>query len=330
MTIRPSFAALMLLACVACVVASGCAQRRSFKMTRVTEVQQEKLDAASAAKSSGDYDEALTLFRDILSDNPTVVPAYLGIGDIYMVQKEYDRAEPAYARAARYEPENFDAQYGHGLALQMLNRFAEAIRAYQRALLIEPDDPKANLNLATVHLQMNEARNALPYARIAVLADPGSGPARVNLGAIYEQLGRNSQAIEQYLAALELMEPSEPLMMNLISVLAKEQRYEEAVSTAENLVRLVPSANAYERLGWAYFRLKDYDRSMQAYRDAVGIDANHWPSLNGIGVNALNKWLLSKRRDQQALGEARTAFRRSLQIEPGQLKLVTLMSNYDL
>ena len=33
----------------------------------------------------------------------------------------------------------FDAQFGHGRALQMLDRFIEAVQAYHRALTIRPD-----------------------------------------------------------------------------------------------------------------------------------------------------------------------------------------------
>lgn len=296
-----------------------------------TEAQLATLAEAEAAKETGDYDEALTRFRELLAENPTITPAYLGMGDIYIEQQDYERAEPAFARAARLEPRNFEAQYGHGLALQMLGRFVEAIRAYQRALTINPEHPKANLNLATSFLQIQEARSALVYAERAVQTDQQNGPARVNLGSIYEQLGRNTEAIDQYLIAMELMEEdTAPLMLNLINVLGRERRFQEAVNTAEHLVRVEPSANAYERLAWGYFRVGNYDKSIEAYREAVTYDPRHWPSWSGIGVNALNTWLLSDRTDRAAFREARDAFRRSLQINPDQPRLVTLMSNYGL
>ena len=52
--------------------------------------------------------------------------------------------------------------------------------------------------------------------------------------------------------------------------------------------------------------------------------------MRGIGVNALNRWLLSDRQDQASLAEARRAFRRSLQINSDQPRLLTVMSNYGL
>lgn len=285
---------------------------------------------AQQAMARGDYAAALVMFREILAENPTITTAYLGIGEIYMAEQDYARAEPAYARAARLEPRNFDAQFGHGLALQMLNRLVEAVRAYHRALTISPEHPKANLNLATTYLQMEDPNSALVFAEKAVRVDPSNGAARANLGAVYEQLDRNSDAIDEYLIALELIDDNTPLMLNLINVLGREQRYREAVNTAEMLVRVEPSANAYERMGWGYFRLGEFENSIEAYRAAVGLDSSHWPSWSGVGVNALNAWLLSDRQDTEAFNEARRAFRRSLQINSNQPRLVTLMSNYGL
>ncbi|MCI0365074.1 MAG: tetratricopeptide repeat protein [Phycisphaerales bacterium] len=296
----------------------------------MTAAQQEWMTRAAAAKQSGDYDTALTMFQEILAENPTITTAYIGIGDVYVLKKDYVKAEPAYERAAKLEPRNFNAQFGHGLALQMLSKFIEAVRAYHRALTIDPESIKANLNLAITYLQMNEASSAVLFAEKAVSLEPGNGTARINLGAAYEKTGRNIEAIEQYTAALELVEHTPQLLMNLINVLAAERRYQEAANTAETLVKVEPSANAYERMGWCYFRLSQFDKSIAAYREAVKLDPEHWQSHNGIGVNALNTWLLSKQRDTEAMIEARNAFRRSLKINRDQQKLITLMSNHGL
>ncbi|MCH8151858.1 MAG: tetratricopeptide repeat protein [Planctomycetes bacterium] len=292
--------------------------------------QQRLLADADAAKDAGEYEAALALFIEILADNPTLTTAYLGIGDIYLLQKNYAGAEPAFARAARLGPRNFDAQYGHALALQMLNRFVEAVKAYRRALTIRPESVRANLNLATTYLQMGEPRPALIFAEKVVELDPANGPARANLGAVYEQIERYGDAVMQYESAVELMEPTPPLLMNLINVLAKESLYLEAKNTAEFLVKLQPSANALERLGWSNFRLGEYDKSIDAYRMAVQLDPGHWPSLNGVGVNALNAWLLSNKRDVRAAREAKRALQRSLQANADQPKIVRLLSQYQL
>ena len=104
------------------------------------------------------------------------------------------------------------------------------------ALTIVPDHPEANLNIATTYMRMDEMDSALIFAEKAVDLAPDSGSARVNLGAIYEDLGRNDEAIDEYLTALELLDEraTGPVMLNLINVLARENRYQEAANTADS------------------------------------------------------------------------------------------------
>jgi tetratricopeptide (TPR) repeat protein len=254
----------------------------------------------------------------------------VGIGDVHMTRRDYARAEPAYARAARLSPNDFQAHYGRGLALQMLDRLEEAAKAYYGALVVQPANFNANANLATVYLQMDQPRSAVIFAQKAVEIDPTHGPSRANLGTAYEKIGRFSDAAKQYTAAVELLDDATPVMMSLMRALGQEGRYREAAETGERLVKMAPSAIAYERLGWCYFRLGQPDRSINAYRSAIEIDPDHWPALNGVGTNALNTWLLSGKNDRAAADEARRALRRSLQINPEQPRIVVLLSSYGL
>ncbi len=288
----------------------------------------DRLAQAEAAERAGEYQVALAIFRQILARNPTITTAYIGIGEIYMIQQDYEAAEPVLARAARLEPRNFDAQFGHGRSLQMLDRFLEAVRAYHRALTIRPDSLDANQRIATTYIQMGAPSSAQVFAEKAVEIDPASGPARVNLAAIYQDVGRTADAIRQYEAAVELMEPTPPLLLSLIKALAHEKRYVDAKNTAEYLVKLAPSARAWERLGWCAFRLGDYQQSIESYRESVQVDPDYWPALNGIGCNALNTWLLSGKVDSSAFFEARQAFRRSVRANPDQPKVISLLSQY--
>ena len=316
--------------------AAGCSHHVAPVVKPVTQVvtptvaptTEQRLARAEVARQAGEYELALAVFRQILANNPTIATAYIGIGEIYLVQENYARAEPVLARAARLEPRNFDAQYGHARALQMLKRFVEAVQAYHRALTIRPQNVNANQRLATTYLQMGQPSSALLFAEKVVELDPANGPARANLGTIYLNIGRSGDAIPQYEAAVELMEATVPLLNNLIAALAAEKRYVDAMNTAEFLVKLEPSAEAWERLGWCAFRMGDYQKSIEAYRDSVRINPAYWPALNGVGCNALNTWLLSNKLNGAAFLEARQAFRRSLRVNPEQAKVISLLSRY--
>lgn len=303
-------------------------EERAAKAASAPLEANEAVARADILQKQGLDDIALAEFEKAIAINPKLTTAYMGVGDIHRKHGDYARAEESYHQAAQVEPRSFDAQYNDGLMLQLLNRITEAIQAYLRALSIDRTSYDANLNLATAYLQFGEPGPGLPYAQQAVKLKGDSGPARVNLGAIYAALGNYDSAVIEYQQAAELMELSPELLLNLADALGKVGRYAEMQNTLEQLVKTKPSAGAYERLATALFRQQKYDDSLAAFRKALELDGNYYPALNGVGVNLLNKYLLSERKDLQSRDDALKALRRSLQIEPKQPAVIDLVTRY--
>lgn len=292
--------------------------------------QHQRLAQARAAMDAGKSDIAAAMFRDLIAEAPTFAMAYVGLGDVYLRTDQPLLAQPVFERAARLEPRNFQAQFGLARALQLLERGLDAVRAYRQALSIEPESFDANRNIAATYLLLKRPDDALPFARKAIEIQPDDGQARTVLARTYARLDRRSEAIDEYLLAIEVAEDVPALTWELINVLVAEKRYRETAIAAANLARLQPAASAYERLGWAHFKLKEYEEAQQAYEQAVQIDPRHWRSLNGLGVIALNRWLLSGKQDDESLRAARDALRTSLRIKPDQQRVIRLMTSYGL
>ena len=290
---------------------------------------QERIDRAADLREAGDTSAALAELARAIQDNPRLTRAYLSMGDIHRSTGNYEAMESAYAQASRIEPNNFDAVYGHGLALQLLNRLADAVREYLRALQIKPNDRDANLNLATAYLQLGEAQQALPYAQRAVEVDVEHGPGRVNLGAVYAAMGRHREAVLEFEAAANRMDLTPELLLNMADSLGKISRFREMANTLDRLVVERPTAAAWERLGYARFKLAEYDAAVKAFRESLALDPRYYPALNGEGVTLLNQWLLGNRGDENLRRDGLSALRRSVQIQPNQPRIVELLSRYN-
>ncbi len=338
-----------LLSAAMCLFAAGtlvgCATNRTAKPAEketdlVDALDQAKpdtvLDPANSAvrrgnslRAQGMLDDALKEFEKAIETNPTLTVAFMGAGDIYRQKGDYVGAEKQYGTAAQLEPQNFDAQYLHGLTLQLLNRAGDAVRAYLRALSVKPDDFNANLNVATAYLQLGEPSQALTFAERAVRINSQSAPGRTNLGAVYNAMGRYEDAVIEYQQAAELAPLTAPLLLNLADALGKSGRTAEMVNTLEQLTKTAPSANAYERLGSGLFKLRRYDDSLATFRRAIEIDVNHYPAINGIAVCKLNEYLWSEEKNEEARQEALRMLRRSLQLERRQPKIMELLGRYN-
>lgn len=286
------------------------------------------VQTAEQSVREGDLDKALVEFQRAIEVNPALTSAHLGMADIYRMRGDYGRAEEKYAQSAQLEPRNFDAQYYHGLMLHLLDRLTDAVQAYLRALTIRPNDFKANLNLATAYYQLDENEQALPYARKAVELNPEDGAARFNLGAIYAAMDRHTDAVREYQQAAELMDLNSSLLLNLAESLGKLERYDEMVNALTQSLKGEQTAAAWERLGFAKFRMGKYDEARTAFESALKADPEYYPALNGLGVCRLNDWIRSGRSDTKAKEEGMNALRKSLQVHRDQPQILELVTRY--
>lgn len=334
---RPLLAGAVGWGLVAALIAAGgggCATRRSgaggadgaFRAAAGPDLVH--LATAEGALVAGDRRRALDEFNKALAINPTLVDAHLGVGDIYRLEGDYGRAEGRYARAAQLQPENFEAQYYHGLMLHLLDRVTDAIGAYLRALAVKPEDFQSNLNISAAYYQLGENTQALVFGERAVRLNPQSGPARVNLAAVYSDMGRFADAVVEYQQATEFMELTPRLLLGYAEALKSTDRFEEMRSTLEQLVRTSPSAPAHERLGYSLFKLEQYDQAMASFQAALRLEPDYFPALNGIGVCELNRWHWSDKRDVGARDRAIAALRRSLSINRNQAAIEELLTRY--
>lgn len=280
------------------------------------------------ALRDGDKDGALRAFERAIEINPTLTVAFVEAGKIHFERGDFDLAEQRARDATELAPRSFDAQFLHGQALEALRRFAEAVRAYLRALAVRPNDLEANARLASTYLQLGEPREAQRFAIRAVRLDPQNGPARATLAAVYARLGQHDAAVDEFQQAAELMELTPGLLIGLADSLSRVGRHQEALATLDQSLRLDSSPAVNERIGAARFRMRDYEGAERAFRDALDIDANHFPALNGLAVCLLNRYIWSEELDRTSRDEALETLRRSLQIEPNQPRILELVRQF--
>ncbi len=291
--------------------------------------EERSLANAVEFRSNGDLVAALAELERAIAYNPRFTRAFVEAGDIYMELAQFDLAERQYAAAVRAEPRSFLAQYRHAVVLHQIGQLDESKRAYLRALSIRPADFNANLGVSIVQLEMGKGSQALPYAQRATRNDPSSGQARLHLANVLAALDQHSDAVIEYQQAAELIDaPTAGLLLNMSESLNQLKRYAEMVGALEQLVRIDPTAIAYERLGSGQFRLKQYDEALEAFTSSSQYDDKHYPALNGVAVCELNNYLWSGKVDGSARQRAIAAMRSSLRIERKQPKIVELLRRY--
>jgi membrane associated rhomboid family serine protease len=121
------------------------------------------------------------------------------------------RAEAAYRRLLRREPDNTAARYNYGLVLQRSGRPREAIAAFQQADRQQAGDADVKRALGSTLAQLAEARiaagdyrEAAALYRAAIQTQPTNAEFSYRLAEIYRELEQNVRAIEAARRAVEL------------------------------------------------------------------------------------------------------------------------------
>jgi tetratricopeptide (TPR) repeat protein len=307
-------------------VLSGC--QVSPRVSERNAEQRRLVSQAEQFKNEGLLEAALAAFEMVLDDNPRQTDAHIGIGDIYEIKGDYEEAADKYKTAKTIDPTNYKATYKLGLMYHLLNRVQAAIAEYLDALAIRPNSFEANLNLATAYLQINEPQLGLPYAEAAVKLNADSQTAHTNLGSIYAALGQYNLAIDEYRAAAELGELKPQLALNLAESLLKTGRYQQALNTLKAVQRTNDTGAVRERLGYAYFKLGEYQSSLAAYESSLEIAPQDTGALNGMGVNLMTLYLQGRREDTSLRNRAIGAWQKSVSIDPNQQRIIDLIARY--
>jgi len=286
------------------------------------------LDQAKSEASVGNFDAALALFEQAIAENPKLLDAYLSMGDIHRNRGDYEKAADQYEKATMVAPTSFDAHYYLGLMRQLLREFAKAVRAYLYALAIDPKNFNANNNLAGCYMQMGRYAEALPYARTAAEIQPKNQGAWANLAAAYSLMNLHDKSVRAYRQAMELGEAQEPILLGLAEAHNRLGHYDRAIAVLETAMEKFPSAVAHERMGYAYFKKRNYDEALVNFRAALMFEPNDPAALNGLGVCMMTKYIQSDRRTPIHRDEALRAWRRSMELTPNQPRIDSLVMQF--
>lgn len=286
------------------------------------------LAQAEQLKARGLTDAALSQFGLALEENPKLVEAHMGMGEIYKDFGDYELASRAYERATDVDPTNFDAHYNLALMKQLMGQVQEAIRVYLTALTLDPRSFEANRDLASAYLQVGDTAVAVRYAERATQLNPDSQEAWTNLAAAYSLLGRYEEAVDAYRQAAEQGELSDQVLLGLADAHIRLGNYARAINVLDSLIRNNPSATAYERLGYAKFKLREFRQALKNFRMSIALDENDTAALNGVGVCLMTLYIQGGQENNLHRDQAIDAWRQSLQLRPDQPRIVDLLARY--
>jgi len=211
----------------------------------------------------GEYDEAVTLAREVLELSPNKVAALSKLGNALRVQGKLGEAIECYRQALRIEPNFVRARYSLADALLAQGKADEAVGHYRRVLEGDPDSAEARYKLGMVLSTNGRVDEALSHLREAVRLRPGWPAPAASLAwtlatAPTATVRNGPEAVRLAEGVCQATGYQDPKLLDVLAAAyAEVGRFPEAVEAARKAFSLSASAGP-ERLAERKRRLELY------------------------------------------------------------------------
>ncbi len=170
---------------------------------------QQQLAAADALYNQKKFEDAVGIYRTILTGAPSLTVVNLQIAAAYRNLKQYDKAVAAYTDLLKTEPDNQQAVVGIALA----NLDKGDVQAAEQALTRAAGAPLANrdvfYNLAEIKVARNQTDEAVRWYQKAVDADTSWGKPLFKLGTIAMSKG-DTESARKTMTRVIAIDPASP------------------------------------------------------------------------------------------------------------------------
>ncbi|HZF30731.1 MAG TPA: tetratricopeptide repeat protein [Gammaproteobacteria bacterium] len=199
-------------------------------------------------------------------------------------------ADTLYRRILAVAPDYADAVHFLGLLLHHRDGSDEGLALLDRSIALDPTAGRYN-NLACALLERDRLPDAVDAFEQSLELEPHNADVLNNLGSVHKALGRFDDAERIYLAALAADPRNVGALTNLGNLRSEQRRNHEAVDFYWKVLSIHPSqARTRQRLGFAYYMLKEYDAAANVFRKWLEEEphnptASHMlAACSGVGV----------------------------------------------
>jgi eukaryotic-like serine/threonine-protein kinase len=224
---------------------------------------------------------ALDYFNQAVKQDPKFALAYTGVAqaslrmfgltnDGFWTQKALAAAQ----QALQLNDKLPEVHSTLGSVYRATGKYSEAIAELNRAQALAPNSDEVYYRLGNVYMSKGDMPHAIEAFQKSVQLNPYYWINENSLGVAYFQIGEYDKALDAFKQVSTLEPDVNAGYENAGNVLVQQAKYSEAVPYLQKALAIEPNAGAYSNLGTAYFFMKQYAESAQAFEKAVALNAN--------------------------------------------------------
>jgi tetratricopeptide (TPR) repeat protein len=175
----------------------GYTEEMKIKLRKIppTVEDDNNLDRGIEEYSKGNYDEAIKLFKEVITKFPTSIEGYYNLGLSYLRKDNLDQALVLFEKAKLLNPEAYAVYLALGEGYFKKGDNKSAIAAYTKASEIEPENSRAYYNLGMTLYKQNDTEAALMAFGKCIELDPQKPTPYYQAGLVALKTGDYEKSI---------------------------------------------------------------------------------------------------------------------------------------
>lgn len=268
-------------------------------------------DLAVGELANGRPAAAVTALRQTLALDSARVRAHNDLGLALKDLGRFAEAEAAFREAVRLDATYAAAYQNLGELLQDQGRLAEACRAFESAICANPVLAQSRIRLADTLAELGELNAAVSHYGEAIARSPAPVGIYTRVGIALWRLGDAAGALDAFERSVAGSPPSAELHYNIGSALLELRRFDQAINSAREALRLRP----------VFLQAVSLCAAGLAATGAMeeGVELLRQSSGREISVHQRYLMLATRLMSSRLFEPARGCLERALQEEPGDV-----------
>jgi tetratricopeptide (TPR) repeat protein len=204
----------------------------------------------------GHDEEALKVYDDLISRNPTHILAYIMRGRTLRKLKRIEESQTSFIyamnlieQALNENPKNVQAYIYRADTLSLLKQKIEALAIYDQAIQLAPDNYEPYLNKGWIQIALRHYHEALTLLQRAHELQPGDADILWRMNIAYWEMGQYDKSLEMLERAINLDSTQSRFYGDLATTLYSLGRDEEGAKVSAQ-AEMIEKQSLAEALEW--------------------------------------------------------------------------------
>ena len=238
--------------------------------------------------NQGNLTQALSDYNKVIQLNPSLAEIYNNRGFIYYRQGNLTQALSDYNKAIQLNPSLAETYNNRGLIYYKKRDLNKAFLDYNKAIRLDPNLADAYNNRGLAYQNQGNLNQAISDYNKAIQLKPHNyvnSKAYYNRGLAYQNQGNPNQAISDYTKAIEIEPNFAQAYSNLATIYQAIGRNEEAIVLYNRAIALNPHlVETYYNLGNAYRAAGKHEEAIALYKRAITLNPDYVDTYNNLGA----------------------------------------------